>query len=156
MNPRKWVLCTETVLCKYGEGECERESTSVPSSSKNQTGETEGCVVGELIKIDDGEIEWSKAVEVFLAEGRQKQKRVELDLMKWDEIKEEEEKEEAQKTKDDKKIQTEERGETRYKFINLAKEFPNLLTRGSLLPDPPSEIKKYSDCLLYTSPSPRD
>ena len=99
--------------------------------------------MGELIKIDDGEIGWSKAVEVFLAEGRQKQKRVELSLMIWDEIKEEEE-EEGQRTKDDKNVQTEETGEARYKFINLAKEFPNLLTRGGLLPDPPNKIKKYT------------
>ena len=97
--------------------------------------------MGELIKIDDGEIGRSKAVEVFLADGRQKQKRVELDLIRWDEIKEEE-KEEGQRTKDDKNIQTEGTGETRYKFINPTKEFPNLLTGGGLLPDPSHEIKK--------------
>ena len=50
--------------------------------------------------------------------------------MKWDEIKEEEEKEEGQKGKDDKSVQTEGTGETRYRFINLVKEFPNLRTGG--------------------------
>ena len=46
----------------------------MPSSQKNQPKEYEGCAVGELIKIDDGEIGRNKAVEVFLAEERQKQK----------------------------------------------------------------------------------
>ena len=102
---------------------CEREPPSVLFSSEKQQGVIDGCIVEELIKIDDGEMGRSKAVEVFLAEGRQRQKWAELDLMKWDEIKEEEGKEEGQKKKDDKSVQMEETGMTRYQLIDLVKEF---------------------------------
>ena len=42
----------------------------MPSAVEHPVEESEGCVVGELIKLDDEGAGSTKAVEVFLAEGR--------------------------------------------------------------------------------------
>ena len=68
---------------------CEQE---MPSSPKEQVKVNEGCVVGELINLDDIEGGNNKAIEVFLAEGRQEGEKEELKSWRWDEIKEEERK----------------------------------------------------------------
>ena len=60
---------------------CEGEQLSVPSSEKNRQESVTGCAIGELIQIDE-EVGWNKAVEIFLAEGRQARKGEELDLMR--------------------------------------------------------------------------
>ena len=67
----------------------------------------------------------NKAVEVFLAEGRQKQVGEELDLLRWDEIKEEERKEESQTEREDRGVQTAKTEEVRDRFTKLLKDFPS-------------------------------
>ena len=50
----------------------------MPSSPKEQVELKEGCVVGELINLDDMEGGNNKVVEVFLAEGQQEEEKEEL------------------------------------------------------------------------------
>ena len=104
---------------------------------------SEGCVVGELIKLNDGGTGNTKAVEVFLAEGKQKQIREELDLWRWDDIKEEEEG--RQMKQEDRSVQNEETGEERDRTAKLRRDFSNLMTGGGLLPNPPDPPKKDKD-----------
>ena len=93
---------------------CEGDQHSVPSSKESSQEMIAGYAGGELIKIEEGEMGRNRAVEIFLAECRQTRKGEELDLMRWDKIKEEEARgageEQHGKEKKNKSTQTKEKG----------------------------------------------
>ena len=84
----------------------------MPSSAKEQIEVNEGCVLGELIKIDDTEGGSNKAIKVFLAEGRQKKEKEKLTTWRC-EIKEEERSGWRQLELKDEAVQMVETGEER-------------------------------------------
>ena len=66
-------------------GECEQRKESEPSSQTSKEEESEGCAVGELIKLDDEERGTNRAIEVFLAE-RTRDWGEESGDWRWDEV----------------------------------------------------------------------
>ena len=68
-------------------GACEQEHRSVPSSMKEPQEKHEDCAVGELIKLDNEGTGVTKAVDVFLAEEKERQAREELGGWRWEDIK---------------------------------------------------------------------
>ena len=104
------------------------------SSQTSKDEEHEGCVVGELIRLDDDESGTNKAVEVFLAE-RMKDWGEELETWRWDDpIKEEESERKGSEEKREESTQTVETGVEREKVAALVKTFPNLMKEDGLLP----------------------
>ena len=103
--------------------------------------ESEGCVVEELIKLDDEEGITNKAIEVFLAE-RTMDWGEESGTWRWDDyIKEERERKGGRDLGEEKATQTVETGIERERIVTLVKTFPNLMKEDGLLPLP-TEVDK--------------
>ena len=102
--------------------------------------ESKGCVVGELIKLDDEEGTTNKAIEVFLAE-RTMDWGEELGTWRWDECIKEEKERRGGDWVEDKVTQMVETGLERERIATLVKTFPNLMKEDGLLPLPTATDK---------------
>ena len=135
------LMSTEERTAHLPRGVCEQKIQSVPSSLEKTLEESKGCVVGELIKLDEEEGGTNKVVEVFLAE-RSKDWGEELGDWRWDDdIKEEKRRDREVQPGVEREVQTDETGEERERIVKLVKSFPNLTKEDALLPMPP-ELKR--------------
>ena len=111
----------------------------MPSSTEQKPEESQGCIEGVLVDIDQGSKGWKGSLEVCLAE----EKGEELDLIVWEEVINDGRNVREfrivmgreQPEKKDRAVQTELSGGPG-EWHGLLKDFPNLQLGGGLLPDP--------------------
>uniref|UniRef100_A0ABM5GND3 CCHC-type domain-containing protein n=1 Tax=Pogona vitticeps TaxID=103695 RepID=A0ABM5GND3_9SAUR len=120
-------------------GACEGDRESVPSSIKKEDVEEGGCVEGVLIELDQTEVVSERAEEVCLVEEGGE----EVDLIMWEEIKEGGGARDFRTWTDLNVDRPRHRGVQTEPILDPSQAsgatsgFPNLMTGGGLLPDPP-------------------